>query len=55
MNSFLKMLGLILILLGVVCLIVYATCLPSNGLLVASIALEVVGILSYIFLNKTKA
>ncbi|MBO7501837.1 MAG: hypothetical protein J6T32_01320 [Paludibacteraceae bacterium] len=52
MNSFLKVLGLIFILLGVCCLVVYATAMPDNWLLVASLVLEVIGILAYILLNK---
>ena len=52
MNSFLKYLGVILLLLGVVCLVVYKYALPTNGLLIASMVLEVVGILAFIFINK---
>ena len=52
MNSFLKVLGLLFILQGVGCLVVYATAMPENWLLVASLISEVVGILSYILLNK---
>ena len=52
MKSFLKYLGVILLLLGVVCLIVYKYAFPHNGLLIAGIALEVLGILAYIFINK---
>ncbi len=52
MKSFLKYLGVIILLLGVVCLAVYKFALPENWLLISSIALEVVGILSYIFINK---
>ena len=52
MNSFLKVLGLLFILLGVCCLVVYATAMPDNWLLVASLVLEVIGILAYILLNK---
>lgn len=52
MNGNLKYLGVILLLLGVVCLIVYKFALPANGLLIAGIALELIGILAYIFINK---
>ena len=52
MNGSLKYLGVILLLLGVVCLVIYKFALPENALLVAGIALEVVGILAYIFINK---
>lgn len=52
MNAFLKNLGVILLLLGFICLVVYKMAMPENYLLVASIALELAGILSYIFINK---
>lgn len=39
-------------LLGVVCLVVYKFALPTNGLLIAAMALEVIGILAFIFINK---
>lgn len=52
MKTFLKYLGAILVLCGVVCLIVYAFCVQENALLVTAMVLEVVGILSYIIINK---
>ena len=52
MNSLLKNLGLIIFLIGVICLCIYYFGTPSNGLLVASLALEIVGILTYIIINK---
>ena len=52
MNTLLKNLGAILVLLGVICLAVYYFGMQVNGLLVAALALEVVGVLSYILLNK---
>ena len=52
MNTFLKNLGLIIVLLGVVCLVIYHLSVPSNALLVASLVLEVVGILLYIILGR---
>jgi hypothetical protein len=52
MNDFLKYLGVVLLLLGVVCLIVYRYACPVNGLLIASMVLEVSGILAFIFINK---
>ena len=52
MKSLLKYLGVIILLMGVVCLVVYKFAVPENWLLVSSIILEVVGILSYIFINK---
>lgn len=47
-----KDLGIILVLLGVLCLVLYSFCLPSNGLLIASLVLEVIGIFAYIFFNR---
>ncbi|MCQ2348488.1 MAG: hypothetical protein MJZ65_04785 [Paludibacteraceae bacterium] len=47
-----KDLGIILVLLGVLCLVIYALALPANWLLVISLVLEVAGILGYIFLNR---
>ena len=52
MNSFLKYLGVILLLLGVVCLVIYKFAFPVNGLLVAGIVLELAGIISYILINR---
>lgn len=52
MNTILKYAGVILVLLGVVCFVVYKAALPENFLLVAGIALELVGILAHIVLNK---
>lgn len=52
MNTFLKDLGLIIFLCGVICLCVYYFGVSSNELLVSSLALEFVGILAYIILNK---
>lgn len=52
MKSLLKNLGLIIFLCGVICLCVYFFGVPSNGLLVASLALEFIGILAYIIINK---
>ena len=55
MDNLKKYLGVILILAGVVCLIVYKlAALPANGLLVAAMVLEVAGILAYIFINKKR-
>ena len=47
-----KDLGIILILLGVICLIVYAFAVPANGLLIAALVLEFVGIVAYVLLNR---
>ena len=52
MEGFKKYLGVILLLLGVVCLIIYKYALPANALLIAGMALELAGILAYIFINK---
>ena len=52
MNTLLRTLGIILVLLGVCCLVVYRFWVPSNVLLVVSLVLEVVGILAYILLNR---
>jgi len=47
-----KYLGVILLLLGVVCLVLYRFAVPENWLLVASMVLELGGIFTYIFVNK---
>lgn len=52
MKTFLKYLGAILVLCGVVCLAVYAFCKQTNWLLVSAMVLDVAGILSYIIINK---
>jgi len=52
MKTFLKYLGALLVLCGVVCLAVYYFAAPTNTLLWLSLVLEVVGILSYIIINK---
>lgn len=52
MNTFLKYLGAILVLCGVVCLAVYAFAKQTNALLVSAMVLEFVGILSHIIINK---
>ena len=52
MNNLLKYLGVILLLLGVLCLVLYKFALPSNGLLIAAMVLELAGILAYIIINK---
>ena len=52
MENFKKYLGVILLLLGVLCLVVYKFVLPQNGMLIAAMVLEVAAILAYIFINK---
>ena len=47
-----KDLGIILVILGALCLVVYMLALQQNWLLVVSLVLEVAGILGYIFLNR---
>ncbi len=53
MNTLLKYLGALLVLCGVVCLAIYYFAVPTNTLLWLSLVLELVGILAYIFINKT--
>lgn len=55
MNSLLENLGIILLLLGVLCLVIYYLALPSNVLLVLGIVLELAGLLSYIFINRRRS
>ena len=53
MNSFIKKYaGVILVLLGVLCLVVYYFAPVSNILLALGLVLEVIGILAFIFLNR---
>ena len=52
MNTLLKNLGAILVLLGVVCLAVYYFGVQVNGLLVAALALQVAGLFAHVILNK---
>lgn len=52
MKAFLKYLGALLVLCGVICLAVYYFAAPTNTLLWLSLVLEFVGILSYILINK---
>lgn len=52
MENFLKNLGVIILLLGVVCLLVYKFAMQDNWLLIASLVLEIAGVLTYIFVNK---
>ncbi len=52
MNTFLKYLGALLVLCGVVCLAIYYFSVPANALLVVALVLEVIGILAHILINK---
>ena len=52
MKNFLKNIGIILVLAGVVCLVVYETSMQVNALLITALVLEVAGILSYMLLNR---
>ena len=47
-----KDLGIILVLLGVICLAVYFAAVPQNWLLVVALVLELAGMAAYIFLNR---
>ncbi len=52
MKAFLKYLGVVLLLIGVVFFVVYQFALQQNWVLVCGLAFEVVGILTYILVNK---
>ena len=52
MNSFRKYFGAFLLLVGVICLVLYKFVAPENGLLIASMALELAGIIVYIRVNR---
>ena len=52
MKAFLKYLGVLLVLCGVICLAIDYCAAPTNTLLWLSLVLELVGILAYIFINK---
>ena len=54
MNSNLKYLGVVLLVLGVLCLVIYKYALPQNFLLILAMVLEVGGIFAYIFINKKR-
>ncbi len=52
MKTFLKYLGLIILLLGVVCLVCYQYAVQQNYMLLIGILLEVAGIVVYVITNK---
>ncbi len=52
MKAFLKYLGVILLLIGVVFFVVYQFAVQHNWLLVCGLTFEVIGILTYIIVNK---
>lgn len=52
METLLKNLGVLILLLGVAGFVVYRFVLQENWLLVLSMALEVAGVFAYIFINK---
>jgi len=52
MEAINKYLGVILIMVGVLCLVLYKFALPHNWLLVCGMVLELAGIFAYIFINK---
>lgn len=51
MKALLKNLGVLLVLIGVICLAVYYFAVPENALLVTSLVLEVAGIIAYGVVN----
>ena len=54
MDTLLKNLGAILVLLGVICLAIYYFGAQLNGLLVAALALQVTGLFVHVILNKRR-
>ena len=52
METLLKNLGAILVLVGVGLLAVYAFGVPANGLLVAGLATQLAGLAAHIIINK---
>lgn len=52
MNTLLKNLGVLLVLGGIACLAVYFFNTPKNALLVAGLALEIVGAVCYVLMNR---
>lgn len=52
MKTFVKYLGVVLLLIGVAFLVVYNLALPQNGMLIAAIAFELLGIFTHILINK---
>lgn len=51
MNTFLKYLGVLIVLLGVLCLVIYQA-VPSNVLLVLSVLFEFAGMVTYVLINR---
>lgn len=45
--------GIILVLVGVICLVVYYFAPVSNVLLVCGLLFEILGILAFLFFNRT--
>lgn len=52
MKELLKNLGVVILLLGVVCFVVYHFAVQQNALLLVGALLEVIGIVVYIVVNK---
>ncbi len=52
MSPLKKYLGVILMILGVLCLVIYKFAVPENWLLISAMVLELGGIFAYIFINK---
>lgn len=52
MKTFLHYLGAIIVLVGVICLACYYFFLPTNYMLVIGLALELIGLVAFVLLNK---
>ena len=52
MRNIIDISGVLLVLAGVACLVVYELSVPSNALLVTALVLEAAGILDYVFLGR---
>ena len=52
MDNFKKYLGVILLLLGFICLAIYKWAVPDNALLIIAMLLELAGIIIYIRINR---
>ena len=52
MSSFRKYFGVILLLLGFICLVVYKCGIADNALLIIAMLLELAGIIVYIRINR---
>lgn len=52
MKTILKSLGILLVLAGVACLVVYDMACPANSLLVTALCLEAAGIIGFALINR---